>query len=148
MRRIDPSHFRVSLRHAVARVVLRMVLFIGAVVGDSADNFFGVVNPRQGTLCVGPIVLGLAQGVGLGQWFADYFFVLMPRGVLRVELPLEIAEVVSLRCFGASLHIKVWVLLVGKSGKTQYACRIRCCRVTVEFSDHRLILFPLGQALP
>src|SRR5260370_14446643 len=80
--------------YGVAGVV--WVLIFGAVVGNAANDFFGVVAARQGTLCVRPIVLGLAQGLCLGQWSPRSLFLLIPGSILRVDLELEIAEVISL----------------------------------------------------
>jgi len=46
----------------------------------------------------------------------------MPRSILRVDLELEIAEVVSLRRFGTGLHIEIgFVFFVGKSWQAQHA---------------------------
>ncbi|MGH9713658.1 MAG: hypothetical protein ACRD5M_10205 [Candidatus Acidiferrales bacterium] len=43
----------------MARVVFRIVLFVGAIVGDAPDDFFGIMASCEGTLRVGAIALGL-----------------------------------------------------------------------------------------
>src|ERR1700682_6150488 len=64
----------------------------------------------------------------------------MPRSLLRIDMEFEVAEVISLRRFSAGLDVEIcFVLLVGKSGKPQSPCRIRCSRIAVKFPDHRLV---------
>ena len=95
--RFPIAQFYQGLRHPPARVVVWIPLIVRAVVDDAPDYDLGVVTPRQSTLCEGPIVLGLAQGIALGQWFTGYFLVLMSRCVLRVKLEPKIAVLISLR---------------------------------------------------
>src|SRR5437660_12404845 len=86
-----------SLGHSVSCVIDRIGFVFRAVVGNALDDEFGIVTPRQGAFCIGPIVLGLAQDGALSHWFASNLLVVVPTSVLRIDLELEIAEVVSLR---------------------------------------------------
>jgi hypothetical protein len=61
-----PLQLRLSPHDRMARIVLRVMFVSGSIVSNSANDFFGVVTTRQGTLCVGPVVLGLARGAALG----------------------------------------------------------------------------------
>jgi hypothetical protein len=63
----SPFDFGTRLLDRVAGVILGIVLVSGTIVGNSADDFLGVVPTRQGALCVGPIVFRLAQRSWLGR---------------------------------------------------------------------------------
>jgi hypothetical protein len=52
-RSCDTQEVGLCLCDCMPGVVRGVVLVSGAVVGDAADDCFGVVAPRQGTLCVG-----------------------------------------------------------------------------------------------
>src|SRR6266581_1980660 len=63
-RGISRIQFCLSFLNRQPRVILRIVLVVGAVVGNALDDGFGVVAAVEGPFCEGPIIFGLALVVG------------------------------------------------------------------------------------
>ncbi len=66
----------------VTGVVLRVVLLVGPIVGDSANDFLWIVTSREGALRIGPVMFGLAQWARLRRS-------LCLRMVTRPEITLD-----------------------------------------------------------
>ena len=66
----------------MSRIVLEVMFVSGSIVSNSANDFFGVVATRQGTFCVGPVVLGLAQCTALSR-IPGGMFLMLVAGSLR-----------------------------------------------------------------
>src|SRR6266567_4525305 len=81
-----------SFRHGVARVVIRIVFVVRAVVGYALNNDFGIVAAGEGALRISPIVLGLALVVVGHQPLAFLVLAKVSRRFGRVFVNREVTE--------------------------------------------------------
>src|SRR5260370_10600468 len=112
----------------VTGVVLRVVLLVGPIVGDSANDFLWIVTSREGALRIGPVMFGLAERARLRR-------IWRLRMVAGPEITLdwlgaepEILEMIDALRVLLRLYLKLGVgLPFQKAREAKHAGRGRSC---------------------
>src|SRR5579862_3658525 len=120
----------------MARVILRIGLFLGTEISDALYNERWIIPASKGAFCVGPILLGLAL-VPLRN-SSSRFIAQVTSGVGRTVLKPEVARLVNLaRLLTGFDNEFLLILFVGKTGQAQNTGGVGGCRIAAKLIGHR-----------
>src|SRR6185437_7915500 len=131
--------FCLSFADRETGVIFRVVLVVGAVVGDSLNHYFWVVSTCESTLGVGPVAFRLCDWSTIGARRAKSRVNMATRiGWFRINL--KVSQVINGSGMDFRLNVEFFfVFPVHKTRQPQDARGISRCRVGTELFGHCLL---------